>query len=101
MSMVPSAFPPRWIKVTTPQGPLKALTFAMNRKSGRYVSELDDEATADMLATACGFRGSMAEYLHATVEHLEQMGIHDRHLWRLQHLTAERIEQLHGPCQGA
>jgi cation transport protein ChaC len=34
----------------------------------------------------------MAEYLHATVDHLEQMGIHDPHLWRLQHLVAERIE---------
>ncbi|MDO9306315.1 MAG: gamma-glutamylcyclotransferase, partial [Mesorhizobium sp.] len=46
MSMVPSAFPPRWIPVMTQEGPLKALTFAMNRKSGRYVGELDDEATA-------------------------------------------------------
>lgn len=93
MSMVPSAFPPRWIPVTTPEGPLKALTFAMNRKSGRYVGELDDEATADMLATACGFRGSMAEYLHATVSHLEMLGIHDRHLWRLQEMVAERLER--------
>ena len=45
-----------------------------------------------MLARATGTRGSMAEYLHATVDHLEQMGIHDPHLWRLQHLVAERIE---------
>jgi cation transport protein ChaC len=93
MSMVPSAFPPRWIPVTTPEGPLKALTFAMNRKSGRYVGELDDEATADMLATACGFRGSMAEYLHATVSHLDMLGIRDRHLWRLQEMVAERLER--------
>ena len=93
MSMVPSAFPPRWIPVTTSEGPLKALTFAMNRKSGRYVGELDDEATADMLATACGFRGSMAEYLHATVSHLDMLGIRDRHLWRLQEMVAERLER--------
>lgn len=98
MSMVPSSFPPRWIKVETEEGPLTALTFAMNRKSGRYIGDLTEEQTADMLATACGFRGSMAEYLHATVAHLEEMGIHDRHLWRLQHLTAERIERMHGIC---
>jgi cation transport protein ChaC len=98
MSMVPSSFPPRWIKVETEDGPLTALTFAMNRKSGRYIGDLTEEQTADMLATACGFRGSMAEYLHATVAHLEEMGIHDRHLWRLQHLTAERIERMHGIC---
>lgn len=93
MSMVPSAFPPRWIAVTTQEGPLRALTFAMNRKSGRYVGELDDEATADMLATACGFRGSMAEYLHSTVSHLDMLGIRDRHLWRLQEMVAERLER--------
>lgn len=92
MSMVPSAFPPRWIKVETEQGPVRALTFAINRNSGRYIGDLGEEKTADMLATACGFRGSMAEYLFSTVAHLEEMGIHDRHLWRLQELTAERIE---------
>ena len=96
MSMVPSSFPPRWITVETEEGPLRALTFAMNRKSGRYIGHLSDEETAQMLATACGFRGSMAEYLHATVEHLEELGIHDRHLWKLQHLTAERIGAMHG-----
>ncbi|SMH54859.1 gamma-glutamylcyclotransferase [Mesorhizobium australicum] len=93
MSMVPSAFPPRWIRVETPDGPLKALTFAMNRNSGRYIGSLDDEAIADVLATACGFRGSMAEYLHATVSHLDMLGIRDRHLWRLQEMVAERLDR--------
>jgi cation transport protein ChaC len=91
--MVPSAFPARWITVATEDGPLTALTFAMNRNSGRYVGALDDEATADILASACGFRGSMVEYLHATVSHLETLGIRDRHLWRLQEMVAERIEK--------
>jgi cation transport protein ChaC len=94
MSMVPSAFPARWIDVATPQGPLRALTFAINRNSGRYIGALDDEATADILATACGFRGSMAEYLFATVSHLETLGIHDRHLWRLQEMVAERLDRV-------
>lgn len=95
MSMVPSAFPPRWIKVETAGGPLRALTFAMDRNSGRYI-HLDTAATADVLATACGFWGSMAEYLHYTVARLEALGIHDRHLWKLQEMVAERIEQAHG-----
>jgi cation transport protein ChaC len=96
MSMVPTAFPPRWIKVATADGPLTALTFAIDRNSGRYVNGLGDEALADVLASACGFRGSMAEYLLATVSHLEALGIHDRHLWRMQELVAERIERAHG-----
>ena len=96
MSMVPTAFPARWIRVATADGPVSALTFAMNRKSGRYIDGLDDGALADVLARACGFRGSMAEYLHATVSRLEELGVHDRYLWRLQHLVAERIERAHG-----
>jgi cation transport protein ChaC len=93
MSMVPSAFPARWIKVETADGPLTALTFAMNRKSGRYITDLSDEQLADVLATACGFRGSMAEYLFSTVARLESLGIRDRHLWRMPALVAERIER--------
>lgn len=84
------------MRLTTPGGPLTGLTFAIDRNSGRYVNGLDDDAVADVLARACGFRGSMAEYLHATVLHLEALGIHDRHLWRLQELVAERIERTHG-----
>lgn len=95
MSMVPSAFPWRWIAVATVEGEVTALTFAMNRKSGRYVADLSDEQMVDMLATARGFRGSMAEYLFATVSMLESLGIHDRYLWRLQAEVADRIETVH------
>ena len=92
MSMVPSAFPWRFIDVVATDGRQRALTFAMNRRSGRYVAGLSDEALAEVLATAVGFRGSMAEYLFSTVSKLEELGIHDKNLWRLQELVAERIE---------
>ena len=91
-SMVPSPFPWRFIDVATTDGVVRAMTFAMNRKSGRYVAGLSDEELADVLAKACGFRGSMAEYLFQTVSMLESLGIHDKNLWRLQELVAERIE---------
>lgn len=96
MSMVPSAFPWRWIDVATAEGPKKALTFAMDRNSKRYIAGLSDDELADILATACGFRGSMAEYLFSTVSILESMGIRDRNLWKLQELVADRIEARHG-----
>jgi cation transport protein ChaC len=92
MSMVPSAFPWRWIDVVTAEGMVRAVTFAMNRRSGRYISGLSDDELAGVLATACGWRGSMAEYLFSTVSKLEELGIHDRNLWRLQELVAARIE---------
>jgi cation transport protein ChaC len=78
--------------VKTEAGPVRALTFAMDRNSPRYIGGLTPEATADVLAKACGFKGSMAEYLHATVLKLEELGIHDSYLWRLQGLVADRID---------
>jgi cation transport protein ChaC len=95
ISMLPSAFPWRWIDVVAADGPHRALTFAMNRKSGRYIADLDEMALADVLAKAVGHRGSMAEYLFSTVHKLEELGIHDRNLWRLQALVADRIDAAH------
>ena len=92
MGWLPSPFPPRWVNVKSGDRIIRAITFCIDRHSGRYVSGLSIEQSADMLATAVGSRGSMAEYLHATVEHLEQVGIHDPHLWQLQSLVAEQIE---------
>jgi cation transport protein ChaC len=95
LSQIPSAFPWRWIVTSTDAGPITALTFAMDRRNKRYVAGLSDEQTAEVLATACGFRGSMAEYLLSTVTILESLGIHDRKLWRLQDLVADCIEKQH------
>jgi cation transport protein ChaC len=92
MRIKPPAHVPRWVNVTTSAGPVRAFTFVIDRNGGRYVSGLSDEAIADALATAVGQRGSMAEYLHNTVCHLEELGLRDGHLWRLQEMVAERIE---------
>ena len=59
---------------------LRAIAFTIDRNSGRYVGGLSADEVADALAIAVGERGSMAEYLYSTVKHLEDRGIHDRHL---------------------
>ena len=92
MGWLPSPFPPRWVNVQAGDRTIRALTFCIDRNSGRYVSGLSVERIAEVLAKAVGSRGSMAEYLYATVRHLEDMGIHDPHLWQLQSLVAEQIE---------
>lgn len=70
---------------------MRAVAFTMNRLGGGYAGRLPPEHIADVLARACGHVGSSAEYLYNTVLHLEERGIHDRNLWRLQRLVAERI----------
>ena len=88
---------PRWIRVATEEGPLTALAFVMNRQAPAYVGRLAPEEVAALLAGACGHWGSGAEYLHNTVMHLEEHGIHDRNLWRLQKLVVGRIEDAARP----
>jgi cation transport protein ChaC len=96
----PAAHMARWVKVETKGGPLPAIAFVIDRKGGRYVGGLSVEQVADALATAVGHRGSMAQYLHSTVEHLEKLGIRDNHLWQLQEMVAERIEAAHAAPSG-
>lgn len=86
----------RWLKVKTSDGEKKVLCFWVGH-TGRSVSPLLPlPEVAKILARACGHVGSGAEYLYNTVVHLEEFGIHDRNLWRLQELVAEEIRALHG-----
>ena len=87
----PPGTPPRWLTAQTDGGPLRAIGFVVDRQSRFYSGRLTPEDVADVVARAAGHWGSCAEYLHNTVSRLEALGIHDRNLWRLQALVAERI----------
>ncbi|WP_151638820.1 gamma-glutamylcyclotransferase [Noviherbaspirillum aerium] len=82
---------PRWINVASDGISMRAIAFVMNRESKAYVGTLAPEEIAEVLSSACGHWGSGAEYLFHTVSRLEEHGIHDRYLWRLQELVAQRI----------
>jgi cation transport protein ChaC len=82
---------PRWVSVDVGGERRRAIVFAVVRSSPYYSGDLSMEEMAAILAQAVGHWGSGAEYLMNTVQHLEQLGIHDRNLWRLQELVAERI----------
>ncbi len=92
MRAKPDGMGPVWVDVETPDGPLRAITFVVDRQGPMYVGGLSEARVADVLAVAGGHAGSMADYLYQTVKGLEELGIHDAHLWRLQELVAERIE---------
>lgn len=87
----------RWMTAYTDAGPVRALVVVTNRLSPAFLGGLDEDVVVEALATAAGERGSMAEYLFSTVEHLEARGIHDRYLWRLQERVADRLERLEAP----
>ena len=92
MTAKPSTYVPRWLKLSTAEGQVTALGFVINRKGAAYTGPLSDEEVVAMLSTACGHWGSCADYLHNAITNLESRGIHDRYLWRLQHLVAAEIQ---------
>jgi cation transport protein ChaC len=93
-SVKPASNTPRWVRVESPSGSRAALAFTINRSGPTYCRHTLEE-TADILSRACGHWGSGAEYLLHTVAHLEERGIHDPYLWRLQRMVAERIVVAH------
>jgi cation transport protein ChaC len=94
VTLKPTSYRPRMLKLASDGGPLRALAFVINRNGRTYSGPLDEAKVVDRLATSCGHWGSGADYLYNTVKNLEERGIHDRHLWRLQRLVAERITVL-------
>lgn len=86
----------RWLKVKTPEGEKKVLCFWVGHTERSTLPLLPLPEVAKILARACGHGGSGAEYLYNTVVHLEDFGIRDRNLWRLQKLVAAEIRSLHG-----
>lgn len=83
---------PRWISVKTKGGTLRALAFVADPEGRAYAGRLSLERVAHVLARAAGHWGSTAQYLFRTVTMLEQHGIRDRNLWRIQRLVAQEIE---------
>jgi cation transport protein ChaC len=85
-------FPPRWLTVATSQGVVRAFAFTHPGKGIDYAGHLADDVVADALARAVGIVGSMAQYVYLTALHLEQLGLCDDRMWRMQEMVAERIE---------
>jgi cation transport protein ChaC len=81
--MFGGAYHARWVKLITANGPIRAVTFVINRAHPRYLKELSVEQTAALIATGSGDLGSCREYLENTVQHLAELGLRDAGLARI------------------
>lgn len=90
------AYHSRWVTVHTHEGPVRAVTFVVNRSHPRYAGRLDEPAVADRLASASGNLGSCADYLSSTLDALRQLGLRDRGLERLQQEVNARMQAMSG-----
>jgi cation transport protein ChaC len=90
--MLGDGYRPRWMTALTPEGPVRAVAFVANRNNDqRYAGRLEDQVVARYIARACGEKGCGAEYLLETVLAMEQLGLRDSMLWRVQNLVAEHL----------
>ena len=84
----------RWINLTTNEGRERALVFWAGPTGEGIARGLPPTEAAHMIARACGWIGSNAEYLRNTILSLEEHDIHDARLWQLQRLVAAEIDRI-------
>ena len=96
MSAKPPTNVARWIRVETNMGPVRALAFALNRKGRVYAGKLSPRRPPAFWPGHVVI-GARAPSI-STVMHLEERGIHDSNLWRLQALVAERLKAASSGC---
>lgn len=76
--LISSAYLERWLPVELPDGhSLQALVFVIDPDHVQYCGGLPLEEQAQIIAHAIGGRGPNRDYLHATAQHLAELGIAD------------------------
>lgn len=69
-------------------GPVTALAYVADRAHRQYAGKLAPEEAARLIAQGVGRAGANVDYLASTVRHLEEMGIADGPLHRLERTVA-------------
>ena len=72
------------LRARFPDGEARAFTFVADPGHPGYAGGLTIAQTAQRIATCRGARGPNIEYLTRTIEHLEELGVRDHNLLRLQ-----------------
>jgi cation transport protein ChaC len=76
------------VRMATGCGAISGYAFTVRRDSIDYAGRLLPDVAAQIIATSKGDRGTGRDYLVNTVRHLEQLGIVDGALHRIERLVA-------------
>src|SRR5580658_6692540 len=76
------------LKIATERGPVQGYGFTVRRDSRDYAGRLAHDVAARIIAASKGDRGTGRDYLANTVRHLEELGIADGALHRIEKLVA-------------
>jgi glutathione-specific gamma-glutamylcyclotransferase len=81
--MLTGVYDPRWLRCSTPQGPVQALAFTLSRRSPNYCGKLSDTQYAQIFKHSRGRYGTTLDYAQQTYDALLREGIHDRALQQM------------------
>ncbi len=88
--LITSIYEPRWLRVQTPQGALRAVAYVVDRQNREYMGKLPIARIVATIRKARGTSGSDRDYLINTVRHLDELGIADGPLHRLLRLVEKQ-----------
>ena len=73
--------------ISTARGNIGGYAFTVRRDSRDYAGRLPLDVAARIIAASCGDRGRNSDYLASTARHLEELGIADSALHRIERLV--------------
>ena len=82
--MLAGSYDARWVVARVGDATVRALTFVANRHHERYIAALPVDEIARLIRTGQGSFGNARSYFDTTVQTLDQLGIRDRGMARLQ-----------------
>jgi glutathione-specific gamma-glutamylcyclotransferase len=96
--MLSGAYIPRWVDLEIENvGPSRALAFVINHAHPRYINSLNEAQIAQRMAVAEGILGTNRDYLYRTARHLDELGVNDGLMQRLEKQVRELANE---PLQG-
>ena len=75
--LVTAVYVPRWVKVATAEGLVRAATFTVDRRHQQYAGRLSDAQAVRVIRQGRGANGSSRDYLASMVGHLRAAGLPD------------------------
>jgi glutathione-specific gamma-glutamylcyclotransferase len=88
--LITPIYEPRWLTVQTPQGPVRAVAYVVDRQNREYKGKLPEQTIVRMIRRARGVSGTDRDYLINTVRHLDELGVPDGPVHRLLRLVEKR-----------
>jgi cation transport protein ChaC len=82
--MLGRVYTPKFVRVAIRGAQqVHALAFVADQEYRHFVRELDINGRARLVAQGVGQRGACVDYIHNTLEHMRELGLHDPHLSRI------------------